>query len=501
MHSKHVFSLVLLALFLMRGVQGEASFLSFPLDVEKREITEEAPLWVFPSPAELISCRWVMQDLVSGEPEVKSLDCPKNSFLRDFLLLRDECIGALVEGGKRLTGCIIVGKVAPQIVMYQLRMYHQFLTEYGSQPLRKGGTFTFIQAPSSHLRLVYKMPHLQLEEVDDLKKIWTHALIQLMATYRMRDQIQDAFPRYLQSQELDYLLPVNGLTLSFTAEHFKELRSQEGPFMKSLKTLHHMKSEGFKEIELTNAVWRLKKKLKKYSAPLLSTQKSANYWIPFLIHNLPQVSPSSLIPLSLKLLTQITLQDVSHEMNGWFKDDLRIVQLQSEDNRDASELKQLFRHHSLDKTVCQPREFTQEPILDPFSELILTAEEEEMLLYVIQKVAKTHPIQLGLMIRDLEKKRVQLMHIHPLKSMAFFLSTPHTVKCLEEILESLFKAPSFIGDFSKRMKQELGSNQLFSYVPGFCEVVRASPARVYAYIQMGDFEGLIYYLIDVKKEA
>ncbi|MGR3973627.1 MAG: hypothetical protein QRY72_03545 [Candidatus Rhabdochlamydia sp.] len=470
-------------------------------ECEQIPLIQNAALWVISDTVEThqVSCRWVMQDCVTWEPSIKVLDCPKQAFATEFPLFLEECVGALIERSQKLCGCVVVGKVSSKVVAACLQQYHHFLSEYGVKQLRLEGTSTFIENPSCSLTLAYQVPQIKLDLESDLKRVWVQALIQLMTSYRIKEQLTHIFPTYLKDQDHDLLFPVTAFTGSLTASYFKELIAPEGPLCKILKTVHQIKQEGFKEIELINALWRLKKKIKPYAHTPLTTCQIANYWSSCLLKQFPLIAPIAIIPDSLELLSHTTLKDICEEMNAWFKENLRVVQFQSCDNRHAHDLKRFLHHHSFDHLICRPLEKEPETFQDPFLDLVLTAEEEDLLLFVIQKVAKTNPLQLGLMIRDLEKKRMQLMHIHPLKSMAFFLSTPESTAYLEMIVSSLFKGPSFIRDFSKRMKQELEQNHLMMYVPGFCSAVNVNPAQVYYHIQTADFEGLINYLITRQK--
>jgi len=118
-----------------------------------------------------------------------------------------------------------------------------------------------------------------------------------------------------------------------------------------------------------------------------------------------------------------------------------------------------------------------------------------MIRGVIQIVAETNPIKLGFIRSDLEKKRLQLLHIHPLRSLSTMFTDSYTKQCVAEIMDSFFKWKSFISDFSKRMNQESDRDNLTAYIQGFCLTVKANPDQVRLYINSKEWEKLVKYLI------
>jgi hypothetical protein len=127
----------------------------------------------------------------------------------------------------------------------------------------------------------------------------------------------------------------------------------------------------------------------------------------------------------------------------------------------------------------------------PFYQLPITEKEKRMIRVIITTIAEKNILQLAFVKRSVEKKGKKIEHIHPMRFMGYILSSSELRTCLRTIKKSTFKWDAFIDGFSRRMKEEYSNNNLYIYVPGFCQQIGGNQEVVTRYIQKKDWEGLV----------
>ena len=130
-----------------------------------------------------------------------------------------------------------------------------------------------------------------------------------------------------------------------------------------------------------------------------------------------------------------------------------------------------------------------------FYQLPISDREKGLIDAIILTMAEKNVFQLAFEKKGLEKKGKRVNGVHPLRFIGYIFSTPGLKSAMRTIRKSSFKWDGFLGGFSKRMRLEYENNNLFRYVPGFCELVHADPAEVSHYIHKKDWEGLIISLL------
>jgi hypothetical protein len=148
--------------------------------------------------------------------------------------------------------------------------------------------------------------------------------------------------------------------------------------------------------------------------------------------------------------------------------------------------------------MTHEEEVELEDDLQLFAKLTITDEEKRMMREVIQTVGRGSEIKLGMMYLSLSKKRAQLMHIHPLRSLATQITDEYTKQCLGKLLDHSMKRDNYLSDFSSKMKEEGAKDNVLKYVDGFCKEVKANPIQVRMYITHQEYEKLIRYLIGIQ---
>src|SRR6185437_8394013 len=101
-------------------------------------------------------------------------------------------------------------------------------------------------------------------------------------------------------------------------------------------------------------------------------------------------------------------------------------------------------------------------------------------------MATNNPISLGIKKSDLEKKGKKILHVHPLRFLGTILADPYLKGCLKEIRTSYFKWNGFMDGLAPRLDQEMARQNLFPYLSGFCQAVKANPEQVKVYAQKRD---------------
>ena len=199
---------------------------------------------------------------------------------------------------------------------------------------------------------------------------------------------------------------------------------------------------------------------------------------------------------SLRLVSEITMQNISEMLKASFGDDTRQVVIRYPM---GSSLTAETVQASLKQFKSDGLEFNYADLIvdgkDPFSQLPITDEEQKMVREIIQVVGETGKLALWNMKSELDEKKVKLSKIHPLRSIASIMTDSYTKKCMAEIMGDTLKRMSFMSDYTARLNREFERGNINMYVQGFCLSVKANSDQVRAYINAKQWEKLIKYLI------
>lgn len=443
----------------------------------------------------LVACRFIGQDPLQGKPQIFDLDCSAETFeeeLSDFL---DYCEEEIEKKGGASLGVVAVGAVDTQ-------GFHSYLANrYDHSEIRNRISEEPIQLiPNANLNefdvlLSYPTALFNVRTDEDLKKLWVFYLIQAMAENRFKKAATEAESKWIAPDETRYMLPAY-----ITVGHGVQKNLNEENLLKSfLSAIQVLKAKGFTDSELADSKSQLVKHLNRFYSEPPSEQLLADYYASHLAASLPCADYSSFMALSFQMIPEISMIDIAEMLKSSFKDDTRQVVIRYPERAPISAT---IIQTTLGEYVSDNLEFSPEdakPVLDEardaFSQLLITDDEQKMIRSVIHTVAETNPIKLGFIRSDLEKKRLQLLHIHPLRSIATMFTDPYTKQCVAEMMDSFFKWKSFISDFSKRMNEESQRGNLQMYIQGFSLTVRANPDQVRLYINNKEWEKLVKYLI------
>lgn len=478
------------------------SAVEIPLDTELKSFSlkKGIEIWIkehLTNPAQ-VACRFVGQDPIQGKPQIFDLECPAEIFEEELPNFLDYCEEEIERKGGASLGLVAVGVVDPQgLHSYLVNRYDhvEVKNRISEEAVQVIYTKTLNELD---VFLSYPTDLFQLKTDEDLKKLWVFYLVQTMAENRFKQAATQSEGKWIAPDESRYMLPAYA-----TVGHGVQKGAAQEKLLKGfLMAIQELKEKGFTESELAASKSQLLKHLKRFYEEKPNEKTLADYYASHLAASLACSDYPTFMDLSFQMIPQIAMADIAEMLKNSFRDDSRHVILHSPEGSPITtqSIKELLKTHMSDSLEFVPEEPTKIELVDgkdAFLQLPITDDEQKMIRSVIQIVAENNPIKLGFMRSDLEKKRLQLLHIHPLRSISTMVTDSYTKQCVAEIMDSFFKWKSFISDFSKRMNQEYDHDNLHMYVQGFCLTVKANPDQVRMYISNKEWEKLVKYLVKI----
>lgn len=450
-----------------------------------------------------IACRFISHDPFQGRPQIYDFDCPAHIFESELPSFLEYCEEETQKQGGAPIGLVAVGAIDTQSLKHYLTERYQEQESQENQEEIPYEAIQLIRIPESldvDLSLSYRTILSPIQTDQDVKKLWAFYLIQSMAEIRFKEAAAAANGEWVGAGETRYFLPAM-TTVGRGIERSSHSPEQLGLLSRFLQAIQVLKEKGFSDNELAEAKSRLQKHLKHLYRASPDSIVLADYYASYLGTGLLCPDYGAFMTLSLHLISEIGMNDITEMLTASFRDDTRSVAIRHpEQSRLTKEVvQQTLDNYSSDLIVYQesPKIVLVEGT-DAFSQLPVTEEEQRRLRQVIQTVANNNPFQLGLKFSELSKEEAALEHVHPLRALAVFVTDPYTKQCLVKIVKSYFKGSNFINKTSERLRQEGNRSNLLPYVPGFCQAIKANPDQVRAYIHNKDYEGLVKYLIKSK---
>lgn len=133
----------------------------------------------------------------------------------------------------------------------------------------------------------------------------------------------------------------------------------------------------------------------------------------------------------------------------------------------------------------------------PFYSLPIHQWEKKVIEKIVSSMAEKNLAQLLLDRKEMEKKGDQIHHVHPLRFMGCVMCDAYLKSCMQQFRNNSFKWSNFISGYADRMREEAAKNNLVYHVDGFCDFLKIEPAGVLSYIEKGDYEGFVLYLLQL----
>jgi hypothetical protein len=461
-------------------------------EVKRERASVEFEVWSCSFPSPQIAFRFVGQDPSQGQPKIFEEEFESDSFkeaLPDFLNYCDEEL--LNKGGTPL-GVVAVGSMDQKGLLQFLReRYETINVEESTRP----DSITLIPTRGLEqfdISLSYPTEFSNIDNEDDLKKLWVFYLIQELAENKFKKDVVTSAGTWMSRGNGSFLLPATK-TIGRGVGKISLLES----FLVSIKTL---KESGFTESELADAKSHLIKHIKQFYAQDPNQNQLADYYASHLGASITPLNYVQFMEHSSQIIPGIAMDDVNQMLKISFKDDRREVTLRYPEGATVSlidikaTLDQICSDHiKLDPDGGDTIVVTQKK--DPFLLLPLADEEQNALRSLIQEVAEKGYLELMRDQSQIEKRGDKLRHIHPLRSLAAMFTDPYTKKCIAEIMDALFKRPPFVKDYSRRLNQEADKDNLLPYIQGFAVAVKANPEQVRIYVASRQWEALVKYLL------
>jgi hypothetical protein len=128
---------------------------------------------------------------------------------------------------------------------------------------------------------------------------------------------------------------------------------------------------------------------------------------------------------------------------------------------------------------------------EPFYQLSITEKDKKIISDIITTIAEKNILQLAFIKHSVERKGKKIERVHPMRFMGYILSSSELRSCLKTIKKSSFKWDHFIAGFSRRMKEEYAHDNVYIYVPGFCQQINGDEEAVKRFIKRKDWEGIV----------
>jgi len=476
------------------------SALDVPRDQQltRAELPHGLELWLKRQSSLSVACRFVGHNPRQGKPAIFELDCAADDLEQELPGFLDDCEEEIAREGGAALGLVAIGLVDFQ------GLYDFLAHRYEQQNSATAPLIEAIQLSSSSssksvdLCLSYPSAVAPVQTKDDIKKLWTFYLIQAMAEGRLKEAATAVSAVWTVEPDVKHLLPSIATVGRGQISEAASL-TLLAHFLQAVQVL---KKDGFTEGELANYKSRLKKHLERFYNPSFDQEMQADYYASHLAALLPCPDYELFMTLSLQAVSEITMADIAEMLKTSFLDSSRsiIATIPHNSSLTKETAQQILNAYPSDSLVFDYQDAqTIAPAHgdDPFSKLPITDPEIAMIKDIIHTVGGTWAPLLFGRREELRGKKAQLNHIHPFRSLAVFVSDAKTKYYLNEIMSDSLKRGEFLDDFCGRMKKEAEKNNLLTYLPGFCQAVRANPDQVLLFVANKDYIGLIHYLIQL----
>lgn len=123
--------------------------------------------------------------------------------------------------------------------------------------------------------------------------------------------------------------------------------------------------------------------------------------------------------------------------------------------------------------------------------------EKKVIEKIVTAMAEKSLAQLLLDRKEMEKRGDQINHVHPLRFIAYVMSDGYLKSCMNQFKGNSFKWSNFINGYAERMKEEAACDNLNRHIEGFCDFLKVDPMPIYDWINKGNYEGLVLYLLQL----
>lgn len=131
----------------------------------------------------------------------------------------------------------------------------------------------------------------------------------------------------------------------------------------------------------------------------------------------------------------------------------------------------------------------------PFYSLRLTSDDRYNITKLIKSMGDLNLWELLKKSKQMKKLGKKINPIHPMRFLAFIYSNPSLKKRMPKIRNSYFKWSKFMEGLSERLSLEAKNNNLYQYIPGFCQVIGCRCSDIEEFVLDHDWRGFVDFLM------
>lgn len=351
------------------------------------------------------------------------------------------------------------------------------------------------------LKFSYPTAIQNLKTDEDLKKQWAVYFLQKLIQEQFQQSLKESGGVWAEPAESSYLIP----QIACVAKVHANGQNLLDLLTSLLKTVQEIKMEGF--LDDTFQLYKLdaQKTLLSLSRRAPDSNALASYYADQFAYGQKCPPYSFFIQTSLNLISEMTLRDVHLLVDQYLKDNNRLVQmtLVQLESISCSQVEKTLQEFAADKLVLaieDEQNSQEERILNhalAYIQLPLKPEESKVIGEIIEAIGNHGWIWLGVHQTELREKEKQIKHVHPLRFLGEIFSNANLKGCMRRVEKDTLTWKGFMKGLKPNMEKELQRNNLYRYLDGFCQAVRADPDKVKAFIQKHEWEKLVRYLIQI----
>jgi hypothetical protein len=459
-------------------------------------------------PSQTISCRVIAKNPLEAVPQVFSLDCPLDAFEEELPYFVDLCKESIPNEAQCKMAVVAVGDFEEKSLGEFLEAAFEVFSYQALPPVSQ--MISVNQSTESdmvYLSLSYPSSFQEIKTDQDLKKLWVLYLLQSVVEERFRKIIRDVDGQWISVSQTKYLLPY----INSVAKGKQMINSEPHSMLLAfLVAMQEIKSSGFSEQELSDAKAKLQKNLLNFYQKNPTSGVLADYLASHCAFGAGHPDYSIFMTMSFKAISEIERSDVAQLIGAYFKDATRRVEMTVPSNLNITKasIQQTLDMIKTDNVVLN----LNENIADigsaqgqtSYNQLSLTDAEAKMIYQIIDSLGNLGLAKLYFKEDEMTMLGNKVQHVHPLKFLETVLTNPHLKQSMVQVEDSYFKWRGFLNGssnapgFVARCNREADHNNFAPYIRGFCQVVKAHPEQVRAFIERREWEKLVRFLIKLE---
>lgn len=345
--------------------------------------------------------------------------------------------------------------------------------------------------------LSYPMITPQICDKETLKQFWCNALLRKLVKKRLQMSLSSMNAQWNDS-DLAFFFPQK------TCEGKAECNPNDGLHVleRFLEAIQEIRTNGFTVQEWNTVKLEMIKAIR--TSLLLAPDSStlANYYSEHLASGATSwPAYAFFVNSSMKILNELQRTDVHKIVMNVIQDEQRYIRYSGPKRLDLAAVQKILNERCTDQLeiliVEETVTNTDESLLIPYNQIPVTETEEKLVWELIDKLGNKSLPGLLFVKSRMDKIKEKIQHIHPLRFLGTIFSDPYLKKCMAKAFTKGAVKSRFLAELGDNFFKEFGTNNVYPLVPGFCKKVGADADEVNNFIQAGQWEALVEYLMDL----